>query len=91
MSTTTRDTLRAPREPAGGVPAASPSAGASAARIRPEAPLQAPPGPGSVATPTGGRRRRNRRRRVVVALLLTLAVALWATSLMVGRTFYPPA
>ncbi|UFU08356.1 FecCD family ABC transporter permease [Ruania halotolerans] len=37
------------------------------------------------------RRARLRRRRVVIALLATLVVVMFAVTLMVGRTFYPPA
>jgi len=38
-----------------------------------------------------GRVRRARRRRRVMATLLALIVVLFATSLMVGNTFYPPS
>ncbi len=41
-------------------------------------------------TVVAGRRSRMRRRAVVTAVLAALAVALVATSLMVGRTFYDP-
>ncbi|MBS42407.1 MAG: ABC transporter permease [Nocardioides sp.] len=37
-----------------------------------------------------GRRRRRTRRRVVVVVLAALVLAVLATSLMVGNTFYPP-
>ncbi|MRJ77453.1 iron chelate uptake ABC transporter family permease subunit [Aeromicrobium sp. SMF47] len=40
---------------------------------------------------TSSRARRSARRRVVTAVLAVLVVAAFATSLMVGRTFYPPA
>ncbi|GAB3443510.1 iron ABC transporter permease [Streptomonospora sediminis] len=38
-----------------------------------------------------GRKRRTRRRRTVVAILAALTAIAFATALMVGRTFYPPA
>ncbi|MFE3456781.1 FecCD family ABC transporter permease [Nocardiopsis aegyptia] len=40
---------------------------------------------------TRGRVRRTARRTAVLAVLAVLIVAVFATSLMVGRTFYPPA
>lgn len=43
-----------------------------------------------VATVTRGRVRRAYRRRLVVLVLLALVVGVFAVSLMVGRTFYPP-
>lgn len=46
--------------------------------------------PSSVETVTAGRRTRARRRLLVMTALALLAVALFATTLMVGRTFYPP-
>ncbi|QOR72737.1 iron chelate uptake ABC transporter family permease subunit [Ruania alkalisoli] len=45
----------------------------------------------AVTTVTSARTARLRRRRIVIAVLAALVVALFATSLMVGRTFYPPA
>ncbi|NHC22274.1 iron chelate uptake ABC transporter family permease subunit [Nocardioides sp. IC4_145] len=54
------------------------------------APLAAPAA-GTVERVARGRVRRKARRRVVVGVLLVLVVAVFATSLMVGRTFYPPA
>lgn len=47
--------------------------------------------PTAVDTVASGRRSRERRRRLVMTLLVVAAVALFATSLMVGRTFYSPA
>ncbi|WP_053616521.1 iron chelate uptake ABC transporter family permease subunit [Nocardiopsis sp. NRRL B-16309] len=44
-----------------------------------------------VAAVTRGRVRRTARRTAVLSVLAALIVALFATSLMVGRTFYPPA
>jgi iron complex transport system permease protein len=38
-----------------------------------------------------GRARRNRRRGVILGILAVLIVAVFAVSLMVGQTFYPPA
>lgn len=38
-----------------------------------------------------GRRRRRTRRHAVTGVLALLVVALWATSLVVGNTFYTPA
>ena len=38
-----------------------------------------------------GRRNRQRRRMLVVGILVTILVALFAVSLMVGKTFYAPA
>ena len=46
--------------------------------------------PGSVGTVAAGRRRRARRRRTVTGILALVVVALYATSLMVGQTFYGP-
>lgn len=40
---------------------------------------------------TRGRVRRSRRRRAVLVVLAVLVVVMFAISLMVGRTFYPPA
>ncbi|MFI8523010.1 FecCD family ABC transporter permease [Promicromonospora sukumoe] len=51
-----------------------------------------PPGTASaVERVAASRVRRGRRRRLVIALLATLVVVLLAVTLMVGRTFYPPA
>ncbi|MET3861438.1 iron complex transport system permease protein [Dietzia sp. 2505] len=47
--------------------------------------------PASVELITRGRRSRRRRRVIVMAALALVAAALFAASLMVGRTFYPPA
>ncbi|WP_433701149.1 FecCD family ABC transporter permease [Nocardiopsis sp. CA-288880] len=47
--------------------------------------------PLGVEAVTRGRIRRTARRGAVVAVLAVLIVAVFATSLMVGRTFYPPA
>ncbi len=47
--------------------------------------------PAAVEVITRGRRSRRRRRLIVVAALALVAAALFAASLMVGRTFYPPA
>ncbi|MGO1583433.1 MAG: FecCD family ABC transporter permease [Actinomycetaceae bacterium] len=89
MSTTsTTGAVRATREQPVGTPAAEPDTGVPASRrTTPGAPAR----PGALDALTGGRRRRSRRRRMVVVVLVTLAVALWCASLMVGRTFYPPA
>lgn len=46
--------------------------------------------PAAVARVAAGRRRRAGRRRVVVTVLALLVVGLYATSLMVGQTFYTP-
>ncbi|MBY6538464.1 iron ABC transporter permease [Rhodococcus sp. BP-349] len=46
-------------------------------------------GSGTVTTVVQGRRRRAARRRTVVALLSIALVAVFALSLMAGRTFYP--
>ncbi|PRX98676.1 FecCD family ABC transporter permease [Allonocardiopsis opalescens] len=45
----------------------------------------------AVAAVARGRARRDRRRRTVMVLLALLVAAVFATTLMVGRTFYPPA
>ncbi|MGW8530597.1 MULTISPECIES: FecCD family ABC transporter permease [Nocardiopsidaceae] len=47
--------------------------------------------PLGVEAVTRGRIRRTARRGAVVAVLAVLIAAVFATSLMVGRTFYPPA
>ncbi|MCT1514729.1 FecCD family ABC transporter permease [Dietzia cercidiphylli] len=47
--------------------------------------------PASVELITRGRRSRRRRRLIVMTALALVAAALFAASLMVGRTFYPPA
>ncbi|MFD3684776.1 FecCD family ABC transporter permease [Nocardiopsis sp. NPDC058631] len=47
--------------------------------------------PLDVEAVTRGRIRRTARRGVVIAVLAVLIIAVFATSLMVGRTFYPPA
>ncbi|MEE2048391.1 iron chelate uptake ABC transporter family permease subunit, partial [Nocardiopsis tropica] len=47
--------------------------------------------PLGVEAVTRGRVRRTARRGAVVAVLAVLIIAVFATSLMVGRTFYPPA
>ncbi|MEE2037474.1 iron chelate uptake ABC transporter family permease subunit [Nocardiopsis sp. CT-R113] len=47
--------------------------------------------PVDVEAVTRGRIRRTARRGTVIAVLAVLIVAVFATSLMVGRTFYPPA
>jgi iron complex transport system permease protein len=47
--------------------------------------------PLGVEAVTRGRIRRTARRGAVVAVLTVLIIAVFATSLMVGRTFYPPA
>ena len=47
--------------------------------------------PVDVEAVTRGRIRRTARRGAVIAVLAVLIVAMFATSLMVGRTFYPPA
>jgi len=47
--------------------------------------------PVDVEAVTRGRIRRTARRGAVIAVLAVLIVAVFATSLMVGRTFYPPA
>ncbi|MEU0239345.1 iron chelate uptake ABC transporter family permease subunit [Nocardiopsis sp. NPDC006198] len=47
--------------------------------------------PLGVEAVTRGRVRRTARRGAVVAVLAVLIAAVFATSLMVGRTFYPPA
>ncbi|WP_241737221.1 iron chelate uptake ABC transporter family permease subunit [Dietzia sp. CQ4] len=47
--------------------------------------------PASVELITRGRRGRRRRRLIVMTALALVAAALFAASLMVGRTFYPPA
>jgi iron complex transport system permease protein len=44
----------------------------------------------TVALVAAARRGRARRRRAVIAVLVVLIAAAFATSLMVGRTFYPP-
>ncbi|MFJ9552323.1 FecCD family ABC transporter permease [Nocardiopsis sp. NPDC101807] len=49
------------------------------------------PRPLGVEAVTRGRVRRTARRGAVVAVLAVLIIAVFATSLMVGRTFYPPA
>src|SRR5699024_2194480 len=45
----------------------------------------------TVALVAGARRGRNRRRRVVIAVLAVAIAAVYATSLMVGHTFYSPS
>ncbi|RKS09371.1 iron complex transport system permease protein [Nocardiopsis sp. Huas11] len=55
------------------------------------APLGAEADAAGVAAVTRGRVRRAVRRNVVLAVLAALIVAVFATSLMVGRTFYPPS
>lgn len=47
--------------------------------------------PAGVEDLTRSRIRRTARRRVVLAVLALLIVAAFTTTLMVGRTFYPPA
>jgi len=47
--------------------------------------------PLDVEAVTRGRIRRTARRGFVIAVLAVLITAVFATSLMVGRTFYPPA
>ncbi|GAA3652122.1 FecCD family ABC transporter permease [Microbacterium marinilacus] len=49
------------------------------------------PLPSSVALVSGSRARRGRRRRAVIAALALVAAATFATTLMVGQTFYSPA
>ncbi|MBB3676886.1 FecCD family ABC transporter permease [Modestobacter versicolor] len=46
--------------------------------------------PSAVEAVARGRVRRASRRRLVVLVLAVLVVALYAVTLMVGRTFYPP-
>ncbi|WP_369140888.1 FecCD family ABC transporter permease [Modestobacter versicolor] len=46
--------------------------------------------PAAVEAVARGRRRRATRRRTVVLVLALLVVVLYAVTLMVGRTFYPP-
>jgi len=46
---------------------------------------------GTVALVAGARRGRNRRRRLVIAVLAVAIAAVYATSLMVGHTFYSPS
>jgi iron complex transport system permease protein len=45
----------------------------------------------TIALVTRGRARRSSRRRVVTLVLAVLVVAVFVTTLMVGRTFYPPS
>ncbi|WKN46921.1 iron chelate uptake ABC transporter family permease subunit [Nocardioides sp. Arc9.136] len=52
--------------------------------------LTADPAPSTVERVARGRARRAARRRSVVVVLTVLVLATFATSLMVGRTFYPP-
>lgn len=47
--------------------------------------------PSTLDRVTGGRRIRARRRTVVMVALSVLIVIVFAVSLMVGKTFYPPA
>lgn len=49
------------------------------------------PRTGTHAKVTGARHRRRRRRTLVVGILGVLVVAVFAVSLMIGRTFYSPA
>jgi iron complex transport system permease protein len=46
--------------------------------------------PVAVEVVVGGRARRASRRRVVISLLAVAVVVLFAVTLMVGQTFYPP-
>ncbi|WP_089773004.1 FecCD family ABC transporter permease [Ruania alba] len=48
------------------------------------------PDPAAVRAVAAGRRARSHRRRVVITVLAVLVVTLFAVTLMVGRTFYPP-
>lgn len=50
-----------------------------------------PAGTSAVERVALSRVRRGRRRRLVITLLAVLVVAMLALTLMVGRTFYPPA
>ncbi|MGC5616462.1 FecCD family ABC transporter permease [Georgenia sp. Z1491] len=50
-----------------------------------------PPSDDAVAALAAARRRRARRGLVVALVLLAVVVGLWCASLVVGRTFYPPA
>lgn len=47
------------------------------------------PSEATVALVARGRRRRGARRRWIIAVLIVLILAVFAVSLMVGRTFYP--
>jgi iron complex transport system permease protein len=51
----------------------------------------APAAEATVDAVAAGRTRRLRRRRLTVLVLAVLVIVVFLTSLMVGRTFYPPA